>query len=115
MDPDVVKNLKDILNDFLDNPEDKDLLDDYIKMLKERSVYTFISVLHRIKYSRINELLDITNELVKVRVKDFVIQEDISTDSSTTDTESQYSSSNSSEEPGPSHYTGSMFDALIDE
>lgn len=120
MDPNLVKNLIIVLDEFLDNPKDKELIDEYVKMLKERSVYSFLSVLYRIQYSRIHQLLNVTNDLVKVRVGKLVIQPNASKDSSTNDTESQSSSSDeasssSSEEAGPSCRTGSMFDALMEE
>lgn len=121
MDPNKVQELTEILDEFLDNPKDKELIDEYVKMLKERSVYSFLSVLYRIQYPRIHLLLNVTNDLVKIRVGKLVIQTNTSIDSSTTDTESQSSpsgessSSSSEEEAGPSCRTGSMFDVLMDE
>jgi hypothetical protein len=98
------KELTNFLNKMLDNPTDRELYDDYIEVLKSRSVYSFMSVLNRISYARIPELLEITNKIIKEKF--IPIQKEPSIVSE---------ASSSSEEEDVGYKTGTAFDLLTDE
>ena len=118
MDPNAVQNLKDVLDEFLDNPKDKELEGEYMEMLKQRSVYSFLSILHRIKYDRLHQLLNVTKDMIAVHVNLPNIQKQKST---TDEEESVYSttdydsSTTEDEEDDHKGNTGSMFDILMNE
>lgn len=57
------EELTTLLNDFLDN-EDEELEEMFLEVLENRSVFTFLSVLYKIDYPRIDELIKRTKELV---------------------------------------------------
>ena len=57
------EELTTLLNDFLDN-EDEELEEMFLEVLENRSVFTFLSVLYKIDYPRIDELIERTKELV---------------------------------------------------
>uniref|UniRef100_A0A6C0CS64 Uncharacterized protein n=1 Tax=viral metagenome TaxID=1070528 RepID=A0A6C0CS64_9ZZZZ len=118
MDLNAVQNLKDVLDEFLDHQKDKELQEEYMEMLKQRSVYSFLSILHRIEYDRIHQLLNVTKDMIAVHVNQSRIQKQKST---TDEAESVYSTSDydssttEDEEDDHKGYTGSMFDILMNE
>ena len=119
MDPMTVEALKEALDEFLDNPEDKDLEEEYLEVLKERTVYSFLSILQRIKYNRIFELIKVTNNIVrdynsKSNEIDTSSSESESTLESTSDESSEETESNSEDEQ-PKNRMGTAFDLLMDE
>ena len=118
MDPVAVKNLKDVLDEFLDHPEDKELQEEYMEMLKQRTVYSFLSILHRINYHRMHLLFNVTKDMIAVHVNCSKLQKQKSVssssdESSSSDTEEDATSTE--EKEGPSGRTGSMFDILMNE
>ena len=96
------KELTQFLNSLLDNPTDKELYDEYMEVLKSRSVYSFLSVLHRISYERISELLVFTNNIIKEIIKPIPKEPSIASEASESDEEIGYR-------------TGTAFDLLTDE
>jgi len=118
MDPVAVQNLKDVLDEFLDHPEDKELQEEYMEMLKQRTVYSFLSILHRINYHRMHLLFNVTKDMIAVHVNCSKLQKQKSVssssdESSSSDTEEDATSTE--EKEGPSGRTGSMFDILMNE
>ena len=99
MDSATVEALKEALDNFLDNPKDKELEREYVEMLKQRSVYSFLSILYRINYSRLPMLLNVTNDIVRVYSSKPIEKESSSeyeSSSQSTSSESQASSESSS-------------------
>lgn len=126
MDSATVEALKEALDNFLDNPKDKELEREYVEMLKQRSVYSFLSILYRINYPRLPMLLNVTNDIVRVYSNNKPIELESSSEyessSQSTSSESQASSESSSEEIESSsedekskYRTGTAFDLLMDE
>ena len=110
MDPIAIEDLINKLDEFLDHPKDKELEREYVEMLKQRSVYSFLSILYRINYPRLPLLLNVTHNIVRVYSSKPVENEKTSDqDSSSEDTES------SSEKEEPKHRTGTAFDLLMEE
>ena len=107
MEEELIKTLIDSLDYFLDHSDDIELYNEYIKMLKEKSAYTFLYVLNRISYSRKAELFDKTN----VIIQKILIDKKCSIE----DTSSSSKSEISSEEEPTSYRTGTIFDLLIDD
>lgn len=119
MDPNAIQNLKDILDEFLDHPKDKELQEEYMEMLKQRSVYSFLSILHRIKYDRMHLLLNVINDMIAVHVNLPNIQKQKSIELSDESPSSTYTdddtTSTDEEDLTCSGRTGSMFDILTNE
>lgn len=112
MDPTTVEALKEALDNFLDHPKDKELEREYVEMLKQRSVYSFLSILHRIKYDRLSMLLNVTNDIVCVYSSNKnKIESELS--SSTTEEETETSSEEDTEML--KCRAGTAFDLLMDE
>lgn len=112
MDPTTVEALKEALDNFLDHPKDKELEREYVEMLKQRSVYSFLSILHRIKYDRLSMLLNVTNDIVCVYSSNKnKIESELY--SSTTEEETETSSEEDTEML--KCRAGTAFDLLMDE
>ena len=121
MDPTVVQDLINKLDEFLDHPKDKDLEREYVEMLKQRSVYSFLSILYRINYPRLPLLLNITHDIVRV-YSSKPIENEKASDEDSSSSESEASSDLSSEDTEsnsekeePKHCTGTAFDLLMEE
>lgn len=114
MDPTTVEALKEALDNFLDHPKDKELEREYVEMLKQRSVYSFLSILHRIKYDRLSMLLNVTNDIVCVYSSNKnKIESSSSSLSSTIEEETETSSEEDTEML--KCRAGTAFDLLMDE
>lgn len=113
MNPATVEALKETLDDFLDNPDDTKLQEEYVDMLKERTVYSFLSVLHRIKYKRIFELIKVTNNTVRMYSDKSIEIESESESQESSSSETSEDTETSNEEP--KSRTGTAFDLLMDE
>lgn len=112
MEEDLIKTLTESLDNFLDNSDDLELYNEYIKMLKEKSAYTFLYVLNRISYSRMNELLKKTNDIIQLILKNK--EEILDYTSSTSNGSTSTTSDSSSEQESTPYRTGTMFDILMD-
>ena len=116
MDPTAVQDLINKLDEFLDHPKDKDIEREYVEMLKQRSVYSFLSILYRINYPRLPLLLNVTHDIVRIySSKPAEIEKTSDQDSSSSETEASSEDTESSSEEEPKHHTGTAFDLLMEE
>ena len=121
MDPIAIQDLINKLDEFLDHPKDKELEKEYVEMLKQRSVYSFLSILYRINYPRLPLLLNVTHDIVRVySSKSVEIEKTSDQDSSSSESKvsselSSEDTESSSEKEEPKHCTGTAFDLLMEE